>query len=329
VSFPSFFLFLQRKAILLLNISSQDYGIQWNGRILNRRLDKRLSESLPWNSSAVANSYDIVGDIAIIRLAGPRKCSEDVGRAIMEFHRNLKTVLVQTSAVEGKFRLRKLNRIAGENRTKTIHKESGCLFNVDVEKCYFSPRLSHERNRIANMVKAGETVVNMFAGVGCFSIMIAKHAKAERVFSIDVNPIAVQYMRENVRINGVYGKVIPILGDAARIIQERLCHVADRVLMPLPEKALEYLPYALLALKESAGWIHYYDFIHAAKGEDPVEKVKIRVRQRLRNLDVVFEVPFGRTVRKTGPHWYQVVLDVKTRPFEPKETRVEETPSTE
>ena len=281
-------------------------------------MSKRVQERPAKNSGRGHSSYDIVGDIAIIRPAERGKCDENVGRAIMTLHKEVKTVLTQMSAVGGEFRLRKLKFIAGEKKTKTVHKESGCLFNVDVEECYFSPRLSYERNRIASVVEKGEIVVNMFAGVGCFSIIIAKHARVDRVFSIDVNPVAVEYMQKNIRLNRVYGNVIPILGDAAKIIQEKLCRVADRVLMPLPEKALEYLPCALLALKESGGWIHYYDFIHAAKGEDPVEKVESKVRQRLRTLGVVFEISFGRIVRKTGPNWYQIVLDIKVKPLQAK-----------
>jgi tRNA (guanine37-N1)-methyltransferase len=284
-------------------------------RALKKRLSKRLSEILPQNWVQICNSYDIVGDIAIIRLTEEsRKYSNKIGTAIMTANKHVRTVLAQTSAVSGEFRLRKLRHIAGEKRTQTTHKESKCLFNVDVAKCYFSPRLSHERKRIADQVAEGETVVNMFAGVGCFSILIAKNAKVKKVFSIDVNPLAIKYMRENVGMNGVYGTVVPILGDAGQIIEEELRGLADRVLMPLPEKALEYLPYGLLSLKKTGGWIHFYDFEHAEKGKDVVEKVKTRVRKRLQSLDVAFEIPFGRKVRATGPNWHQVVLDIKAKP---------------
>ncbi len=99
------------------------------------------------------------------------------------------------------------------------YKEGGCVFAVDVEKCYFSPRLLYERSRIASLVSPGETIVNMFAGVGCFSIIIAKNVGQTKVFSIDINPVAVQYMKENIRINRVFGKVIPLLDDSKEIIQ--------------------------------------------------------------------------------------------------------------
>jgi len=277
-------------------------------------LRKILSEFLPSDELVyVYNSYDIVGDIAILRLTDKsRKHGQIIAKAIMSVHKNVKTVLAQTSPVHGDFRLRKMEYIAGENKTTTVHKESGCLFSVNVGECYFSPRLFYERMRIAKQVEKGEVIVNMFAGVGCFSIIIAKHSNAEKVYSIDINPIAVQNMQENVRLNRVYGKVVPILGDAKDVIEERLCHVADRVLMPLPEKAFEYLSYALLALKKSGGWIHYYDFEHAKKNENPIVKVKLKVTEKLGSLDTAFEIPFGRVVRTTGPNWYQIVLDIKT-----------------
>ena len=279
---------------------------------MRKRLRKTLSDVISSEDlSEVYNSFDVVGEIAIIKLPCTSSVNaQTAAKAIMSVHRNVKTVLLQASPVAGDLRLRRLTHLAGENKTGTIHKEFGCLFSVDMAKCYFSPRLSHERMRIARMVKPNETVVNMFAGVGCFSITIAKHANPEKVFSIDVNPAAIQFMQKNVRLNRVYGKVIPLLGDSKELINSRLQRVADRVLMPLPEKALEYLPYAVSALKASGGWIHYYGFEHAAKTESPAEKVKLKVAETLDALGVDFEVPFVRVVRSTGPNWFQLAADV-------------------
>jgi tRNA (guanine37-N1)-methyltransferase len=257
-----------------------------DGRILKRRLRTILSETLPPKETiCVYNSYDIVGDIAIIRLAdASKKYGQIIAEAIMTVHKNIKTVLAQTSPIRGDFRLRKLGFAAGENKTVTVHKEIGCSFTVDVEKCYFSPRLFYERRRIAEQVGNGEVVVNMFAGVGCFSIVIAKHSNVRKIHSIDVNYAAIQHMQENVRMNRVYGKVIPVRGNAKEVIEKRLCHMADRVLMPLPEKAFKYLPSAVLALKKAGGWVHYYVFVHAEKNENPVEEVKLKVTEKLQSL---------------------------------------------
>ena len=192
------------------------------------------------------------------------------------------------------------------------------MFSVDLAKCYFSPRLLYERSRLAGLVKEGEIVVNMFAGVGCFSIIIAKKAFPTQVYSIDINPNAVKYMEENVKLNRVYGKVTPILGDSKEVITAKLIGRADRVLMPLPEKALEYLPDALSALKKGRGWIHFYDFQHASGHENPTGKTKQKVAAKLDGLGVSYRFGGSRIVRSTGPNWFQIVLDIQVGPLPSK-----------
>jgi len=268
----------------------------------------------PEELKLIYKSYDLIGEIAVIRVpASLEKYSRLIAEAIMCVHKNVRSVWCQSGPVTGDFRLRELKWIAGEKITETVHKEHGCAFKVDIKKCYFSPRLSYERMRITRQVGSGETVVNMFAGVGCYSVLIAKHSDATKIYSIDINPHAFCYMSENIRINKVEDKVIPILGDAKNVIEERLSRVADRVLMPLPEKALAYLDSALLALKPRGGTIHYYDFEHATKGEDPIDKVKEKVSSKMENLKARYEILCGRKVRTTGPNWYQIVLDIAVK----------------
>jgi len=228
----------------------------------------------------------------------------------MNTHREIKSVWQQASSVSGDYRLRSLKFLLGTETTETRYKEYGCVYKTDLRKAYFSPRLSYERLRIAGLVQKGETVLNMFAGVGCYSIAIAKHSEPLKVISIDVNPSAFQYLIENIRLNRAETIVIPLQGDAKTITEEKLQNVADRVIMPLPERAYEYLDYALLALKPAGGWIHYYDFEYAKKNQDPVKKVEKKVREKLRLHCTDFRVTFGRIVRPIGPRWYQVVLDI-------------------
>lgn len=257
------------------------------------------------------NSFDIIGDIAVTKLPDHSVvAAQAIAEAIKKRHKNIKTVLAQDSAVTGEYRLRKLTCIKGENKTSTIHKESGCLFSVDLAYCYFSPRLSGERLRVANLVQHNETVVNMFAGVGCFSIIIAKHVPSAKVYSIDINPNAFAFMKENIRLNRVFGQVVPMLGDAKNILESQLQGCADRVLMPLPEKALAYLPYALLALKPSGGWIHLHLFEHVSKDEDLTAKVKQKVKATMEGLGFSSEIFSVRIVRSTGPNWRQLVVDL-------------------
>lgn len=273
--------------------------------ILKGKLEPREIDEL-------IGSYDVIGDIAVIRipeLLVPK--GQIVAEAIMQTHSHVRSVFRQASAVSGDFRLRHLELIGGEDRGETVYKEFGCFFKVNLRRCYFSPRLSFERMRIAQLVRSNETVVNMFAGVGSFSVLMAKYGKVRTVYSIDLNPYAVDLMRENIRLNRVQSQVVPILGDSKQVLVERLQNVADRVVMPLPEKAFEYLEYSVLALKPDGGCIHYYDFEHALRAEDPVEKVEAKVGARLNDLSFEVAVASGRIVRSIGPNWYQVVLDVQ------------------
>lgn len=266
----------------------------------------------PTELKALSKSYDIVGDIVIIRVHESLKPKAPlVAEAIMKTHKRVKTVLLQTSPILGEFRLCDLQWIAGEHRTETTHREFGCLFKVDLGGVYFSPRLSYERMRIAKLAKLNEVVVNLFAGVGCFSVILARFSKVDKIYSIDINPVAVRYMEENVMLNKVKGQVIPIFGDAKEIVEKQFKNAADRVLMPLPQKAYEYLDQALVALKPAGGHIHYYAFEHATKDESSVEKAEAKISERLQKLKAEFDMPFGRVVRTTGPNWYQVVIDIQ------------------
>ncbi len=268
----------------------------------------------PRELASVYKSYDVIGDIAIIRIPElliPH--SETIAKAMMQQQKHVKAVWRQASPVSGDFRLRKLKWVAGEKKTETVYKEHDCLFEVDIRQCYFSPRLAFERMRIASLVRENEVVVNMFAGVGSYSILIAKHSNVAKVYSIDINPVAIKYMRKNALLNKVISKVVPIEGDARMTIESRLENTADRVLMPLPEKAYKYLESALSAVKPKGGWIHYYCFRHATKQEDPVEKARIRIAEKLTKNHVNFELALGRIVRQTGPNWYQVAIDIKVQ----------------
>jgi len=279
---------------------------------MRKRLRKTFAETdASRDCFRMYSAFDIIGDLAIIKMPShPEASASEVAGAVMTRHKNIKSVFVQTTEVHGDFRLRGLTHVGGENRTSTLHKESGCLFRVDVAKCYFSPRLSGERIRIANFVEESETVVNMFAGVGCFSIAIAKRANNVKVYSIDINPAAIEFMIENIRLNGVYARVIPILGDARTVISDRLQCCANRVLMPLPDKALEYLPAAVSALKQEGGWIHPHMFVHTIKTENPCEIVRQKLSETFNRLDIEYEIATTRVVRSTGPNWWQIAADI-------------------
>jgi tRNA (guanine37-N1)-methyltransferase len=270
---------------------------------LEGKLPPHLLASLP-------KAIDFVGDIAIIEVPPElEKHKGMVGEAIIETHKNVKTVLAKAGAVSGTYRLREFTVIAGEPKTATIHREYGCQYHVDLAKAYFSPRLSYEHNRVATQVREGETVIDMFAGVGPFSILIAKTHERVKVYAIDINSEAVGLLKRNIRLNKVYGKVYHMLGNAEEIIEKELVGAADRVIMNLPEKAIEFVGSACKALKMRGGIIHLYSFV---KPSESLEDVEIRFAKTVEKFGrKLKKIHFSRLVRETAPYEWQAVIDAE------------------
>ncbi|HKZ95176.1 MAG TPA: class I SAM-dependent methyltransferase family protein [Candidatus Bathyarchaeia archaeon] len=271
--------------------------------ILSGKLPPHVLASLP-------HSIDFVGDIAVVEVPPELEQYKGIiGDAILSVHERVKTVLSKWSPVTGVYRLRTFEVIGGEAKTQTVHKEHDCVFSVDLAKAYFTPRLSYEHSRVASSVREGEIVVDMFAGVGPFSIHIAKTHGKVRVYAIDVNPGAYEFLKKNIVVNRVVGKVTPVLGDARQVINERLVGVADRVVMNLPEKAIGYVDAACRALRSDGGIIHYYQFSNTP---EPTETAKTRFAEAVEQSNRRLRKILGtRIVRGIAPFTYQVVIDAE------------------
>ena len=270
-----------------------------------------LSRSIPPELLDLApRAFDIVGDIAIVEL-GPElwPYRRQVGSAIMALHKRVRLVLAKGGPVSGAFRLRPLTPIAGSGPTETAHKEHGCVFWLDVARTYFSPRLSYEHARVASQVREGELVIDMFAGVGPFSILMAKKTGSIVVYAVDINPVAIHYLARNVRANRVMGSVVPVLSDARVAVRGALSGLADRVVMNLPERALEFLKSACDALRPEGGILHFYTFAGAPEPErEAVEALEKEVERAGRTVRRILLV---RRVRAVAPFRWQVVIDAE------------------
>ncbi|MCX8181674.1 MAG: class I SAM-dependent methyltransferase family protein [Candidatus Methanomethyliaceae archaeon] len=270
-----------------------------------------LDDILPPHLLALLpRSFDIVGDIAIIEDLAPELLphGETLAKAMMQIHPRVRTVLLKTGKVEGDFRIPRLTLLGGEEKYETIHAEYGVKLKVDLSKAYFSPRLATEHHRVASQVRDGEVVVDMFAGVGPFSILIAKKASA-KVFSIDINPNAISLLKENLRLNRLRGEVVPLCGDV-RTIAPQLKGIADRVIMNLPASSLDYLDVAVAILKSDGGMIHIYLFTK----DDPIQNSKEMFNSRLNGQVKKCEIVNARVVKPVAPREWQVVIDALVVP---------------
>jgi len=272
--------------------------------MLKRALEGVLTDQ---ESEELFSAFDQIGDIIVIRIPDSLLSKKKViGETLLKEVSTAKSVLYQSSDVSGDFRTRSLELLAGEDKTETEYKEFGCRFFVDVEKAFFSPRLSTERERIADVIRDGETVINMFGGVGMFSILAAKNKKCI-VYNIDINPVASQLCEKNISLNKLVGEVISLNGDASQIVNDQLKEKGDRTLMLLPERSDEFLESAILATK-NGGIIHYYSHIHADKKQDAP---KLSEEHYLKVTNVKSEILGSKIVRAVGPRYYQTVVDVK------------------
>lgn len=252
-------------------------------------------------------AFDQIGNIIIIRMPDSLVSKKKViGKILLQKIKTAKSVFYQSSPVEGDFRTRSLELIAGEDSTETEYKEYGCRFKVNVQKAFFSPRLSTERNRIADLVVDGEAIINMFGGIGMFSIIAAKKKKCT-VYNIDINPDAIELCNQNIMLNKLKGKVESIAGDATKIIEERLSGKGDRILMLLPERSDEFLDSAIKASKKNA-IIHYYCHIHSDKKNSVANLAK---EHFMKVIKVKSEILGAKIVRPVGPRFYQAVVDAK------------------
>ena len=239
------------------------------------------SELLPF----LPSSFDVVGDLCIVKLQDEVVPHANlIAAAIMRSIKNVSGVFLD-HGVTGEFRIRSLKRIGGVNRTVTLHREFGMKLRVDIAQVYFSPRLAGERNRIANLIHVGgrggegernensenyctkpithdtyETIFDMFAGVGPFSIGIARKHPNTIIHAIDSNPVAIKLIKENLTHNKITN-VIPHYGDA-RKITENLFRTTpfQRIIMNLPHHAIDFLDLALKVIEN--GFIHLYTICH-------------------------------------------------------------------
>lgn len=272
--------------------------------------DALANHLAPSELDIIFSAFDMIGDIVILKIPEClMKKKSIIGDAVLSKVKTAKSVFLQTSAVKGDFRLRDLEYLAGENKTETEYKEHGCRFKVDIVNVYFSPRLSSERFRVAQLVQNNEVITNMFGGIGTYSILIAKMNKTCTVYNIDSNVHAANLCKFNAKLNKVQDRVISILGDAAHVIETELSGSSHRVLMPLPERASEYVSSAVEALTDHKGIIHYFVHVSARNKKLGCSEGALSAKNAFKNYQ--HTLLQTKVVREVGPRLYQTVSDVQ------------------
>lgn len=282
-----------------------------NYRLTDERLEKRelkfdvkdiLKKELTKKELLnLKRSMDVIGNIAVIEIdKNLLHKKRAIAEAILKVNKNIKSVFRKLSPHEGEYRVRGYEFLAGINKTEAVHRESGLLFKLDISKVYFSPRLNNDRLSIAKMVKTGENVLVMFSGIGAYCFVISKYGKARQVYGIEINPVAHRYAEENSKLNKL-NNVKFLLGDVNEVCP-KLNVRFDRIIMPLPKTAKDYLGVAASLLK-NYGIIHLYSFAERGKFDSVVELVK----QKLGSIKILNIVKCGQV----SPNNYRIRIDFK------------------
>lgn len=264
-------------------------------KTLAERLDIPESEK-----KLLPSGWQVLGNIIIVSLRRELEFRKtEIGRALLSLYPKCRTVLLDRG-INGRMRQPVREIIAGES-AETIHKENGCLFKIDALKLMYSQGNLAERKRMGKLGK-NETIVDMFAGIGYFSIPMAVHSKPKRIYAIEINPVAFGYLKENIKLNGVEDIIEPVSGDCAAVTPHG---IADRVIMGYLD-AHEYLEQGIRALV-SGGILHYHEAVPEAVENRPVE----RITEAARKLGGKIEIIKTRRIKKYSPGVWHVVVDAR------------------
>jgi len=221
----------------------------------------------------------LLGRIALLRLRPElENLKYNIGKLVQEFYRVKAVYLIR--GVEGVERKPLLELLAGEPVREVVHREYGCVFKLDLTRLMFCLGNSFERLRIAALTSPQEIVVDMFAGVGQFTIPLAVLSDPKRIYAIEINPDAYRYLLENIKLNRVQHRVSAILGDCRRIVVEKLREAADRIIMGYFGGTINALPAALSGLKPEGGVIHFHELARRGSESKFVEEVLRRVEEQ-------------------------------------------------
>lgn len=274
-------------------------------------MSAKLREALqgylsPVELQQLVQSYDVVGDIAIIII--PEELLEKknlIAAAILDLHKNIRVVARRAGIYEGEFRTLPLEIIGGEERRETLHKENGVRLLVNPETVYFSVRSGNERKRIAALIHDGEQILVLFSGIGPYPLIIAKSNPSCRVIGIEKNPVAHAYALKNLGYNKKIRNVIFYEGDVTSVVPT-LSMVFDRIIMPLPKSAESFLTLALQFLQQP-GWLHFYDLQEKGNLSGSIDKVRSACQQVTRSLVSADVTICGHCT----PRLYRICVDAR------------------
>jgi len=267
-------------------------------KMLISNIPNGLVEFLP-------GKWEKVGDVLTFVL--PEKL-EPYKKNIAEKYANVlgcKTVLNDIGGISGEYREPNVEILFGNSETETVHNENRVKYKLDPQKVMFSSGNMDERIRMAHVSNSNEIVVDLFAGIGYFTLPMAVHGKPEKIFACEKNPISFNYLCQNITLNNVSSIVEPIHGDNRMVAPK---NIADRVIMGYFGDTHQFLPIAFECLKNHCGIIHYHDkFADDTVPDKPLDIVENVAEEYNRKINLLS----FKCIKSYAPGISHYVFDVK------------------
>lgn len=278
--------------------------------LLKERLKLKSNE----NFDKLPTGFQRVGDIIIINLdISLYNYKKEIGNAILEIFK-VKSVCNKFGGIKGEFREPQIEIIAGSDDTVVNHLENGIKYRFDIRKVMFAKGNLNERARYPKLIKDGEIVLDMFAGLGYFSLPIAKLSGSKKIYSIEINPVSFKFFEENIKLNNV-NNIEAINGDNRKIIDDLVNKgiKVDRVLMGYLPPPKEFLPWAFKILNKK-GFLHYEDILTVGNEKEESEKIMVMISDVAKDYGFEIELFHLQDVKSYGPKKHHYVFDILVNP---------------
>ncbi len=276
-----------------------------------KKLSEELSNLLTVSElSLLPRGFQTLGDVIILKLKPELfNKKEIIGKAYLGLLPSIRSIYLNKGKITGAFREpEEIEFLAGINNPIVEHKEHGITYRFDITKIMFSKGNLKERKILATLVKDGEIVVDMFAGIGYFSLPIGKHSNAKKIYSIEINPNSFKFLIENIKINHLEEKIVPISGNCKEEVLKLSDSgiKADHVVMGVFPAPIDYIKTALTLTKEKGTIFHFEGVVEK---EDYMSLFN-EFNDVAMSQSYICDLKSYRIVKSYGPKLYHVVLDI-------------------
>jgi tRNA wybutosine-synthesizing protein 2 len=269
-------------------------------------IKKKISDIIPNDLiKKIPHKWEKIGEILIIKLSNEfEDYKKDISKIYAE-KLKCKSVLNDIGGISGIYRIPKVELLYGSKNTVTIHTENGIKYKLNPRKIMFSSGNMDERKRMSMICNENEVIVDLFAGIGYFTLPIAVYCKPKKIFSCEINPVSYYFLCENVVLNHVTSIVEPIKGDNKKISPK---NIADRVILGYLGDTKKYIPLALKCLRNKTGILHYHDIFPDKNVKDYSNIIFDDISKRY-NIDINFLKK--KHIKSYAPGVGHYVFDIK------------------